>query len=78
MSHQVTLAEIRTDLANQRTLLAYFRSSLAFFIAAAALVKLYEGIFWLVLCALLCVGGVIVLIAGISVYRRYSTLSKVK
>ena len=65
------LAQVRTDLANQRTLLAYMRTALSFFVAAAAVSKLYPGIYVLVLCSILAVAGAGFLIAGIRVYRYY-------
>lgn len=68
------LAQVRTDLANQRTLLAYMRTSLSFFIAAAALSKLYTGLYIAILCGFLCVVGSLFLIAGIRVYRFYRTI----
>ncbi|MCM1983235.1 DUF202 domain-containing protein [Lyngbya confervoides] len=71
---QVALAKARTDLANQRTLLAYCRTALSFFISAAALAKVYAGLFTFILCGALGLTGVIFVVAGIRVYRTYEPL----
>lgn len=76
MNKQVNLAEVRTDLANQRTLLAYVRTSLSFFISAAALAKLYEGLFTFILCGFLAIAGAAFMIAGIRVYRAHAKIQR--